>query len=156
MSLCSDMLTRTCTLQLVWLFLEPSSPMASQSHDVIHMVNVKVEAKQRKAVGERVAGRWEELAPHLSPNYFTQDKVLVIKQENPHRRFLQANAMLYMWSNQVDIQATCGAIVKGLLDMGCKAEAAEVFPHQLVELVEQQEQQQHQKPKQHRETDADV
>ena len=152
MSLCSDMLTRTCTLQLVWLFLGPSSPMASQSHDVTHMVNVKVEAKQRMAVGERVAGRWEELALHLSPNFFTQDKVLVIKQENPYNRILQANAMLDKWSDQFDIQATCGAIVKGLLDMGCKAKAAEVFPRQLVELVEQQ--QQHQKPKQHRETDV--
>ena len=112
--------------------------MASQSHDFAHMVNVTVEAKQRVDIAERVASRWEELAVYLAPEFFTCNQVLVIKQENQYSRFLQANAMLDVWSEKFDSQATCGVMIKALLAIGCKAEAAVVFPRELVEFVEQQ------------------
>ena len=112
--------------------------MASQSHDFAHMVNVKVEAEQRRDIAERVAGRWEELAAYLAPGLFTYNQVLVIRKENPYIQFLQAKAMLDVWSDEFDSQATCGVLIKALLAIGCKAEAAVVFPRELVEFVEQQ------------------
>ena len=101
-------------------------------------MNVKVEAKQRRDIAKRVAGKWEELAAYLSPRLFTDNQVLVIRKENPYSQFLQAKAMLDVWSDQFDSQATCGVMIKALLAMGCKSEAAVVFPRELVESVEQQ------------------
>ena len=125
---------------IVLVILGSASTVAPQSCDVTNMVIAKVEAEQRVAVAEKVAGKWEELAAYLAPALFTSNQVLVIRQENQYNRFVQAKTMLDVWSDQFGSQATCGGVVKGLLDMGCKAEAAEVFSHQLVEFVEQQQQ----------------
>ena len=116
------------------------STTASLPCDVTHMVNAKVEAEQRVAVAKRVAGKWEELAAYLAPALFTSNQVLVIKKDNPYDQFAQAKAMLEVWSDQFGSQATCGVVVKRLLDMGCKAEATDVFSHQLVAFVEQPQQ----------------
>ena len=112
--------------------------MATQSHDFAHVVNVKVEAQQRVAIAERVAGRWEALEPYLAPELFTYNQVLVIRKENPYSQFLLAKAMLDGWSDQFDSQATCGVMVKALFAIDCKAEAATVFSHELVEFIGQQ------------------
>ena len=114
------------------------SKMASQSCDVTDMVNVKVEAGQRVAIAERVAGRWEDLAAYLAPGLFTNDRILVIKKDNQYSQLSQAKTMLEMWSDQFGTRATCGLLIKGLLDIGYKAEAAEVFPQQLVDFVSKQ------------------
>ena len=128
----------TRTVHALLIVLGSLSTSASQSRDVAHMVNVKVEAKQRVAIAERVAGRWEELASYLAPALFTYNQVLVIRKDNPYSQFLQAKAMLDVWSDQFDSQATCGVMIKALLAIGCKAEAAIVFSHELVEFVGQQ------------------
>ena len=112
--------------------------MASQSCDVMLMMNVKVEAEQRVAIAERVAGRWEQLAAYLAPRLFTNDRMLAIKKDNHYSQFSQAKAMLDMWIDQFGRQATCAAVIKGLLDIDYKAEAAEVFPNQLVDFVAKQ------------------
>ena len=127
----------TRTLHALLIVLGSLSTSGSRSRDVVHVVNIKVEAEQRVAIAERVVGRWEELAGYLAPRLFTYNQVLVIRKDNPYSQFLQAKAMLDVWSDQVDSQATCGVMIKALLAIGCKSEAAVVFPHELVEFVEQ-------------------
>jgi hypothetical protein len=114
-----------------------ASTSTAPSRDVICMANVEVKARQRVAIAKRFAGRWEELAAYLEPELFTKDRVLVIKKENTNQ-FLQAKAMLDAWSEILGSQGTCEVMINGLLDMGCKAEASELFSYELVESVQQQ------------------
>jgi hypothetical protein len=95
-----------------------------------------VKAKQRTSVARKIASHWEELAALLAPHFFTVHQLAEIKRQYTCSLVSQANAMLDMWSDLFDKQATCRVLIRALLDIGWKEVAVEVFSPLLVELVE--------------------
>ena len=99
-------------------------------------VKIIVGDKEKVEIARKIAGKWEDLALLLEPSLFTVNERSVIKKQDSNP-FIQAEAMLAKWKSKFGNQATCGKMIKALIDIGCNAEAAEVFSHQLVKLVEQ-------------------
>jgi hypothetical protein len=98
----------------------------------------KVKAAQLVHVAEEIAGIWEELASHLSPNLFPIRKLKEIERDHRGSSFSQAQAMLEIWSEQFGSQATCRLLIQGLCRMGEREVASAVFGTDLVEFVERQ------------------
>ena len=97
----------------------------------------KATCKELKDVASEISGNWDRLAVELAPELFSTGKIREIKRDND-TAFLQAYAMLEMWSNSLDKKATGHSLIKALCDMGNKAQAVQVFTLEQVNFVVQQ------------------
>ena len=95
----------------------------------------KVESAQLVDVAHSIAGIWDEVAAHLSPELFSIVKVKEIERDY-RSAFSQARAMLEMWSKAYGSKATCRLLIQKLCKMGQRSAAAEAFSSELVDFVE--------------------
>ena len=97
----------------------------------------KATRKELVDVANGVCGNWDRLALELAPELFSTGKIREIKRDND-TAFLEAYAMLEMWSNSLDKTATCHSLIKALCNIGNRAQAVQVFTLEYVDFVVQQ------------------
>ena len=97
----------------------------------------KATPKELVDVAKEISGNWDCLALELAPELFKIGKIREIKKDND-AAFLQAHAMLEMWSNSLANKATCHSLIKALCDIGYKAQAVQIFTLEQVDFVVQQ------------------
>ena len=102
---------------------------------LVTQADKEVSSAQLVTVAQEIAGIWDELASHLSPELFPRRKIKEIERD--HRSsFGQARSMLERWSKVFGRQATCRLLIQSLCQMGQRAVASAVFGTKLVQFVE--------------------
>ena len=98
------------------------------------MADKKVRPTQLVVVAQKIGGIWDQIAAWLSPELFSTLKVKEIERDHGSS-FSRARAVLELWSNELDHQATCRLLIQSLCQTGQRAVAAEVFGSELVQFV---------------------
>jgi hypothetical protein len=92
----------------------------------------KVTCRELRDVASETCGDWDRLALQLAPEFFSIGKIRAIKRDND-TVFLQAYAMLEMWSDTLDKKATSYSLIKALCDIGNKTQAVKIFTQERVD-----------------------
>ncbi|XP_062513227.1 uncharacterized protein LOC134189014 isoform X2 [Corticium candelabrum] len=145
----------------VHVFIDPSAEMLPRivNHEddssivpgAVNQETDKVETEQQKrlessakskctdkemlSVTCKVFACWQEFVSHLSPTFFTMDRIDRIKGNYHNNLFLQTKKALEMWTKKYGVKATRRSIITAMCDINDRLQAERIFCRDLVEHV---------------------
>ena len=91
--------------------------------------------KEMLSVTCKVFACWQEFVSHLSPTFFTMDRIDRIKGNYHNNLFLQTKKALEMWTKKYGVKATRRSIITAMCDINDRLQAERIFCRDLVEHV---------------------
>ncbi|XP_062513017.1 uncharacterized protein LOC134188830 [Corticium candelabrum] len=146
----------------VHVFIDPSAEMlphivndhedgSSILSEAVDQGTSKVETEQQKRlessakskctdkemlyVTGKVTACWQEFVSHLSPTFFTMDRIDIIKGNYHNNLFAQTKKALDMWTKKYGVKATRRSIITAMCDINRRLQAERIFGCDLVDHV---------------------
>ena len=91
--------------------------------------------KEMLYVTGKVTACWQEFVSHLSPTFFTMDRIDIIKGNYHNNLFAQTKKALDMWTKKYGVKATRCSIITAMCDINRRLQAECIFGCDLVEHV---------------------
>ena len=90
--------------------------------------------KDMLSVTCKVIACWQEFVSHLSPTFFTMDRIDIIKGDYK-KSFAQTKKALDMWTKKFGVKATRRSIITAMCDINRRLQAERIFGCDLVDHV---------------------